>query len=127
MRFQAKIAKGSGSTVSLTVGIHRSAPIRQEHIRNTFRVRPTPQSDLTRELEMRDWIKLLLDPNAVDGGGAETPDVAPVNGDGQLGGGGVNGGELPDSALDGFGGSRSSGVSRWNSASSTGESMQCFP
>jgi hypothetical protein len=52
------------------------------------------------------WLRLNLDPIAGAGGGGastEVPDVAPVNGDGQLGGGGVQGGEWPDSALAGLG------------------------
>lgn len=61
---------------------------------------------------MRGFLKLLLFPLPTDGGGgtpAEVPDVQPVNGDGQLGGGGVNGGELSDSSLSGLSDTSGSG------------------
>jgi hypothetical protein len=76
---------------------------------------------------MRGLFRLLLNPLAVAGGGGapaptEVPDVQPVNGDGTLGGGGVNGGELPDSALSGLhtGTANTGGSGVANLGSSTG-------
>lgn len=68
------------------------------------------------------WLKLCLDPTSVAGGGGatEVADISPVNGDGQLGGGGVNGGELPDSSLNGLGDSTGTGQSQGSGVANLG-------
>lgn len=73
---------------------------------------------------LRGMFRLLLDPLPTPGGGGvpatEVADISPVNGDGQLGGGGVNGGELPDSSMSGLGDSAGSVQSQGSGVANLG-------
>ncbi len=61
---------------------------------------------------MDEILKLHLEMTPLEGGnGSAVTDTPPTNGDGELGGGGVSGGEMPDSALNGLGDSAPSGGS----------------